>query len=83
MNSWGKGTWLEVRTFFNTEAKDNHVTREELLDYFCMNSKDTIDQYRMLLTRFGYVEVVKRGLYKLVKQIPAKLNLEGTIAVRY
>lgn len=58
-------------------SKVVYVTRKELLDHFKVSYSSrysTIDQYRNHFTKAGYLSIVGRGKYLLLKSIPKDLK---------
>ncbi len=71
-------TFESLRQVLNGSIETGFITRSELLKRVIMTSTlaSTMDCYRLWFTHAGYLEVLRPGVYKLVKTIP--FGLTGT-----
>jgi len=66
-------TWERVLVFFRGSPLGEPITRGEYMRLQTGEASSSyirLDEYRGLLTRAGYVQTVKRGVYIVVKKIP-------------
>lgn len=64
--------WLRL---IRVLRKKKYHNRQDLLLIIEGNEKSsTLDKYRAWLTRAGFLEIVSRGKYEVVKQIPFDLK---------
>jgi len=69
--------WQDMKKFIGNKTGEL-VTRQFLI-WFVLpigHNEESIDTYRRIFTKLGYLVTVKRGVYKLKKKIPAKLTLQ-------
>lgn len=71
----GLSTWENLCNYLNS-LQNRNVTRQEILRFLWTSDKTaktisdaTIDKYRRWLTAAGFLEDVKRGMYKVMKHI--------------
>lgn len=81
-----KTLWEQVKEFFNRDIGDL-FTRQELLMYLRENGHrrniSSVDTYRNYLHKAGYLETLRRGVYKLVKEIPVDLSVQDVRSEAY
>jgi hypothetical protein len=60
-----------MRNYFNDRI-GREVYRDQLMDFFVGNgyNENTVDTYRSYFTRAGYLMIVDRGEYHILKEIP-------------
>jgi len=74
--------WNEMKRLINKIPNESEFTRKYLIDelkkyynfglYYITTS--TIDNYRLGLTKMGFIEIIKRGVYKKITSIPEELT---------
>ena len=69
--------WRRVVGFFNANfwLTTLIITRQRLITEFGKGSELTIDCYRNYLTQAGYLKIIDKGKYKILKNIPADIPL--------
>lgn len=70
--------WKDIKDFWNKQHRVSVITRKTYLT--AINQSDTIgyttpDVIRRYLTAAGYLEVIGRGRYKVLRRIPEDLTL--------
>ena len=84
-----KGTWGKLVSILNNARGDCSIYRRTLLQLMgyektsIVLSQATIDSYRAYLTAAGYVRVLSRGKYKVVKKISGRLTVSQCIKKAY
>ena len=56
------------------------IFRRNLVDF---DNSPSIDNYRNYLTQAGYLEIVSRGVYRYIKEIPKDMNYTQLIEEAY
>jgi len=62
-------TFEKFKTYLRQHNVADIVTRKEILSKK-FGQETTIDNYRLHFTGAGYLEIVGRGQYKIIKEIP-------------
>lgn len=70
--------WNRVVDFCNNVLPGGLINRKELLPY-CGDSprsaNSSVDPYRRILSKLGYLETVRPGVYRLVQSIPVNSKM--------
>jgi len=73
--------------FFNSKKSKTKVSRDEYLDHIRWNafgSSHTFDNYRLYLTKAGYLSKTKdKGVYQVNKKIPTSMTLKELYGKAY
>ena len=78
-----KPTWFIVNRFF-APKKGRIITRKELMAFRKkMGLGSSVENYRLYLTRAGFLKHIGPGKYKVVRTIPADLATTTLYAMAY
>ena len=68
-----RNLWQDIKVYFNDNI-NSIINRPMLIDGLDWHG-ETVDTYRNYLTQAGYLEIVSRGRYEVLKEIPIDLTL--------
>lgn len=70
--------WDAVKNYFIEERFE--YTRQDLLSYveysYGHSNQNSIDTYRNYLHKAGYLETIRRGVYRKIKEIPVDISVD-------
>lgn len=69
-----ESNWSKILNYIADKEINDLVTRQDLLK-LSTTRESTIDTYRMLFTKIGVLESVKRGIYKKTRNIRNDISL--------
>lgn len=72
-----ESTLLQTIRFFNSKGVNGIITRKEFLQNVSSTGQFTRDTYRMSFCRFGFLQKIGRGKYKLIKLIPETITFNN------
>lgn len=74
--------WDKIKEFINEMTVGQTFVRIYLLkslDAYGNFTQGCFDNYRNILTKSGYLKIISRGNYKVMKKIPIDLKLQDCI----
>lgn len=81
-----KPLWDVVKNYYN-ERKDQAVRRYQMLNDLRTegyeHQESTIDTYRNYLYKAGYLDIIRRGVYICVREIPVDLSISDVKSEAY
>ena len=89
--------WSTLKKFVSKRPIGCTVSRQDILFHLSYNpifknprvtkltptQENTVDSYRCILTKAGYLETIGRGKYKLLKHIPKDLTWDAAVIEAY
>lgn len=77
--------WNKLIYYINSKNINEIIERKKIIKILELTptSQNTFDTYRMVLCQIGVLEVVKRGQYKKVKNIPKTLTISKARKLAY